>query len=123
MSENEIDFEQLAAELSADPAIREALSDHEAACESEDEDTCIVCQTNRALSSLTFVLHALDHHADENIDEMTIAESIVDDLPSALQLISVCQNSIKLLSEIANAATFIIAHNELEIEDDEDEDD
>lgn len=115
------ELEQLGKELANDPQIQAALSEHEAACVEEDEDNCIICQTNRALSSLTFVTHALANQncdcetcVERDIDELDIAESIVDDLPSALQLIVVCNAGIKLLSEISRAAAYIIAHNELE---------
>jgi hypothetical protein len=122
------ELEQLGAELAADPNIQAALSDHEAACSVEDEDNCVVCQVNRALSSLVFVAHSLANQTcdcetceERDIDELDIAETIVDDLPSALQLILACNAGIKLLSEISRAATFIIAHNELEDHEHEDD--
>lgn len=130
---DELDLSQLGEELAADPSIQAALSDHEKACQDEDEDGCVVCQTNRALSALVFVSHSLSNQTcdcetceERDTDELDIAEAIVADLPSALQLIAACQAGIKLLSEITRAATFIIAHNELEEHDhgdDEDSDD
>lgn len=123
------ELEQLGQELASDPSIKAALTEHERACQDEDEANCVVCRTNDALASLAFVIHSLNNQncdcescAIADVDELDIAQAIVSDLPSALQLISLCQNGIKLLSEIANATTFVIAHNELEDdEDDEDE--
>ena len=118
------ELEQLGQELANDPQIQAALSEHEAACQEEDEDNCVVCQTSRALTSLTFVHHSLANQVcdcetcqERDIDELDIAESLVDDLPSALQLIVACNAGIKLLSEISRAAAYIIAHNELEDHD------
>lgn len=137
MTDNNAAFEELAADLREDPAIKEAAQLHEEACSAEEEDHCVVCNVRKALRSLMYVKNALDGNVcdceeckSENggVSELDIATSLVDDLESGLTIISVCQQAIQLLGEITNATAFLIAQNELGEDDgeghiyDEDED-
>lgn len=116
MSEN-TEFEAIAESLKEDPEFAAALRDHNEACE-EDEATCVVCQFKKAIGALSYVRHALDHHQCgdeecEDVSEFDIAYAMINDLESALAVISVCQQSIQMLAEISNVAAFIISENEL----------
>lgn len=118
MTENELN--ELGEILKSDPNIQEALSEHEKACQDNEEDNCVVCQTRKALSHLMFVKQSIDENtcdceqcAEDPVSELDIAYSLVDNLEGGLQLISVCQQAISFLSDLTNAAAFIIAQNEL----------
>lgn len=126
MEEQELEI--LEAALDADPNIQAAVAEHNAACENDDEATCVVCNTKKALAHLMYVEHALEHSqqcADsdcEEVSELDIAQSMIDDLETALYIISACQSGIKLLADISQAAAFLIHANELDEDDDEDDD-
>lgn len=127
----EQELQQFEAALAEDPNIQAAVAEHNAACENDDEANCIVCNTKKALSQLMYVSQALEHSKqcdDEDCGELTeleVADSMINDLETALYVISACQTGIQLLSGVSQAAAFIIHANEGADDyfDDEDEDD
>lgn len=124
----ELNLEHLEAELNEDPNIQAALTEHNAACE-DDEDHCVVCQTKKALSSLMWVRQAINddvcdcescQETGQSVSELDIAYTLATDLETALFVVSACQQAIQTLSEIAQATAFVIAENELHSDHDHD---
>lgn len=124
----EQELQQFEAALAEDPNIQAAVAEHNAACENDDEASCVVCNTKKALSQLMFVSQALEHtaHCDDEecieLSELDVAQTMIDDLETALYVISACQSGIQLLAGLSQAAAFLIHANETENYDDEDED-
>ncbi len=128
MSEDQ-ELEQLEASLASDPNIAAALQEHNDACaDDDDSDTCVICNTKKALAHLMFVDQALEHSNEcddpecEELTELDVADGMIDSLESALRIISVCSSGIELLAKISRAAAFVIHMEELENDDDEDSD-
>lgn len=123
------DLRHLEEALQADPNIAEALAEHNAACEVDEED-CVICNIKKSLAQLMFIDRALDHTEEcedsecpcEEVTSLDLAYSMIDSLESALFIVSACQTGIQLLAKIAQSAAFIIHHEEFDHEEDEDDD-
>lgn len=125
-------FEELAAVLKDDPNIAQALQDHEKACQTNEEDTCVSCNVRKGMRALLYVQSVIDDSEPcdcgacegDPVTELDIAASLIDSMADGLKFIGGIQSVIKLLAELSQAASFIIYQNEIGDHDhDEDEED